>query len=93
MNFEELTAKINEIGVSAIAHEDFTKEELDMELVHSEGGHEGEGEYAERVFEHVNGDEKIYIKITGFYSSYHGTDWDSDFEKVEPVQKTITVYE
>lgn len=35
----------------------------------------------------------IYIKETGYYSSYHGTDWNNDFEEVKPVQKTITVYE
>lgn len=93
MNFQELSEIIKDLGVSSVAREDFNKEDLDMELVHSQGGYEGDGEYAERVFEHDNGGEKIYIKITGFYSSYNGTDWDSDFEQVQPKQKTITVYE
>ena len=35
----------------------------------------------------------IYVKQTGFYSSYNGTDWNDDFTIVKPVEKTITVFE
>lgn len=93
MNFQELSQKIIDIGVAAVCHEDFNKNELPLKLVHEVGGHEGDGEYAERVFEHDNDGEKIYVKFTGFYSSYDGTDWDSDFAMVTPREKMITVYE
>lgn len=64
-----------------------------MPCVHSEGGGEGEGEYVERVFAVKDGDEAlVYFRITGFYSSYNGTDWDDGFSIVEPYQKTITLY-
>ena len=93
MSYEELVKEIKEYGVSSVANEDFNSSELPIELVHAEGGHSGDGEYAERVFEHDNNGEKIYVKITGFYSSYDGTDWDSDLKQVSPLKKTITVYE
>lgn len=38
----------------------------------------------------------LYIKVSGWYQSYHGTDfsdWDSACKEVRPQQKTITVYE
>lgn len=88
MNAEELLEKVNEIGITQIVEKDYDTDEIDLELVHSIGGHEGAGEYAERVFQHEN----LFIKITGYYSSYNGTEWE-DCAIVEPKQKTITVYE
>lgn len=41
-------------------------------------------------------DHDVYIKVTGWYSSYNGTDfesWDEACSEVRPQQKTITVYE
>lgn len=39
-------------------------------------------------------DHDVLIRIDGFYSSYHGTDWDNDNIKVvQAKEKTITVYE
>lgn len=93
MNFEELKAKVKKIGVAKIGNDDFDQNELNIRLVHEEGGGEGEGEHVERVFEHDDNGKLIYFRITGFYSSYEGIDWDTDVEKVKPVLKTITVYE
>jgi hypothetical protein len=41
-------------------------------------------------------DHDIYIKISGYYSSDHGTDfedWQDAVKEVRPKQQTITVYE
>ncbi len=89
MNFQELKEKIEEIGVSSVGYEDFDEKDLPLKLVHSVGGGEGDGETVVRVFEH-NG---IFIQLTGWYASYHGTDWDEEITQVFPKQKTITVYE
>lgn len=38
----------------------------------------------------------IYIRVDGYYSSYHGTDFDEGWNccsEVRPIEKTITVYE
>lgn len=59
-------------------------------LVYSKGGDEGGGDYAERVFYFKEYD--FYACITGFYSSYEGTDWNGEWSQVSPKQKTITVY-
>jgi hypothetical protein len=93
MNFVELCEKIRDIGVSSVANEDFDPKELDLTCVHSVGGHEGAGEHAERVFEHDNNGEKIFVKIEGYYSSYEGTEWESSIDLVTPREKVITVYE
>lgn len=63
----------------------------ESELVHEEGNSEGGGEYSElvRYFKEHN----VYIKQTGVYYSYNGTDWNGDYHEVKPTQKTITVYE
>lgn len=61
------------------------------EIVHEQGDTQGGGDYScvVRYFE----DHNVYIQVTGYYSSYNGTDWDSTFTEVLPKQKTITVYE
>lgn len=61
-----------------------------VKMVKQEGG-EGEGESYQIVNHFVTHD--VYIRLRGFYSSYDGVDFDGyDYEQVEPVQKTITVY-
>lgn len=82
--------------VDDFAYGEFYPEELGLgtiEEVHQQGG-EGEGDYwcSVKYFK----DHDIYIKVYGYYSSYHGTDfepWDGSCSKVEPKEKTITVYE
>jgi hypothetical protein len=41
-------------------------------------------------------DHDVYIKVTGWYSSYNGTDfedWDEACSEVRPQEKVITVWE
>ncbi len=39
-------------------------------------------------------DHNVYIKTTGHYSSYHGTDFENGYgEEVKPVTKEVVVYE
>ena len=63
------------------------------EIVHTEQvGGEGEGDHWHQVWYFK--DHDVYIKITGNYSSYHGTDfYDGYGVEVKPVAKTITVFE
>jgi hypothetical protein len=65
-----------------------------LEVVESEGGYEGGGESASRVFAIVNSrDDRLgYFKITGFYSSYNGTEWDDEIEVVYPHEVLVTQY-
>jgi len=95
MNFEELKSKIEEVGVDAVGYEDYDEVESGLYLttVHEVGGGEGGGDYVERVYEHDNDGEPIFVRITGYYSSYNGTDWNDGVKQVFPKQKTITVYE
>lgn len=60
-------------------------------IVHEEGDREGGGNYS-CVVRHFT-EHDVYIEVTGYYSSYNGTDWDGGFEIVRPVEKTGVVYE
>lgn len=93
MNFEEVAQLIREAGISQLCDDELNPEDFGLELVSEIGGYEGAGEHAERVFKYVkeNG-EAIYARITGWYSSYEGTEWREKIEEVKPEQKTITVY-
>ena len=69
------------------------KHGLNWEEVDQYGG-EGEGDtwYSIKYFP----DHDVYIKVSGWYQSYDGTNfssWDSACSEVKPSQKTITVYE
>ena len=79
---------------SEFADGDFPDELGETEEVFSQGG-EGEGENWKRVY-HFK-DHNVFIEFSGFYTSYDGTsfesEWDGDVKEVKPAQKTITVYE
>ena len=60
-------------------------------IVDTKGDVSGGGEDS-RVVRHFV-DHDIHIMITGFYSSYNGTDWDEGYTEVKPVLKTITIFE
>mgnify|MGYP000846679829 FL=1 len=58
-------------------------------IVDKLGDREGGGEDSHIVRHFTNHD--VYIKITGFYSSYNGCDWDSGFEEVKPKENQAEV--
>lgn len=65
---------------------------VQYKLVHSNGGGEGEGEHVERVLEFKVGKQVTFLRTTGFYSSYNGTDWSEEWSVVYPRQVVITQY-
>lgn len=70
------------------------KLEFDLRLVHQEGG-EGQGDHYEEVYEfkYKDGSSEL-IALYGFYSSHGGVNYEcGEPAVVQPVQKTITVYE
>lgn len=91
---EILKEKIDE--VDDFAYGDYREKDLDLGKVvevEQEGG-EGEGSNWYSVKHFVEHD--IYIKVSGYYQSYNGTDfdgWDNACRQVKPKQKTITIYE
>lgn len=64
-----------------------------LKKVHSEGGCEGGGDHAEIVFGIMyNGACVQHFRVTGYYSSYDGTDWDDVIEVVFPREVLVTQY-
>jgi hypothetical protein len=67
-----------------------------VKLVHSEGDREGGGDHSEHIWSvGFNGVPPFaFIKITGFYSSHNGTEWDdlSSAVLVYPRQVMVTQY-
>jgi len=64
-----------------------------VKQVDSTGG-EGRGSHWTRTYHFT--DHDVYLKVTGYYQSHHGTDFDDGWDcvkEVVPKQKTITVYE
>lgn len=63
-----------------------------LDQIHSQGGNEGGGEYAERVFSilHEGKPTSKLIRITGFYASYYGTEWEREYTFVvgKPITRT-----
>ena len=61
-------------------------------LAYREGGGEGEGEYVERVLGVKVGSEEIFLRTTGFYESYNGTEWSCEWVQVFPQEVTVVRY-
>ena len=101
MNAQEIIEKLAELKIKDkhLAWEDFDSDEQaaalaenigEYKIVYSKGGNEGGGDTMIRVFEFVGHD--VFLKATGYYASYNGTDWDGEFTEVRPHEKVITVY-
>ena len=82
------TFSVNEVSDAELPEDGFT-----FELVDSEGGFEGGGEYVERVVKMQNTEgDFFFFKFTGSYYSHDGTEMDGEFEFVKPKQVTVTQY-
>lgn len=64
-----------------------------LELVDSEGGYEGAGEYVHRVMAVKKGDTTLsHLRVTGYYQSYSGTEYNDDWTLVVPRDVVVTQY-
>jgi hypothetical protein len=64
-----------------------------LKLEYSEGGGEGDGSHVERVMTvNIDGKVEAYVRATGYYESYNGTEWNSGWELVEPREVVVTQY-
>lgn len=67
-----------------------------LTVAYEEGGHEGGGEYVERVIGIHHGKKEdcvAFVRVTGYYYSYDGTTYDDDsLMQVYPRQVTVTQY-
>lgn len=90
------TLKASGISVSEFAYEEYDSRKLNLgesKEVDQYGG-EGQGDtwYSIKYFK----DHNVYLKVSGWYTSYYGTHfdgWDNAVREVVPKEKTITVYE
>lgn len=97
MNYKEI---IEELQRQEISVEEFAQEAQDTyenigecQEVEQHGGEEQGSDWYSVKFFPVH---QVYIKVSGYYSSYNGTDfegWEDACAEVKPTQKTITVYE
>lgn len=82
-------------SIDAFAYGDYDNEELELGEIKEveQFGGEGQGDtwYSVKYFK----DHDVYLKVSGYYQSYNGTDFSGwgCVKEVTPTQKTITVYE
>ena len=78
-----------------IADEDFnkwlTENNIKEEHIEQVGG-EGQGDNYYVVYLYTKGDEKVYIKFSGYYSSFEGPSYEG-YYVVNPVVRQVTFYE
>ena len=85
-------------GISRFAHADFDSSEMGLgpitHIGEADSGGSDQGSDWQRVY-HFE-DHDVYIKVSGYYQSHHGTDFDEGWDscsEVRPTSKTITVYQ
>lgn len=96
MNYQEIIAVLKDkVSIEDFAYEDYSHAELglgEIKEIEQYGGEDmGSTWYSIKHFI----DHDVYIKVSGYYSSYNGTDFDDyydDCSEVKPAQKTITVF-
>jgi len=98
MNYQEilevLKSKLED--VREFGYEDFDPEDLGLGSIDNVASHGGEDQGSDWWVVYYFEDHDVYIKVEGYYSSYHGTDfehWDEACSEVKPKEKVVTVYE
>lgn len=98
LSYDEILAVLQDKldSVSEFANQDYKDEDLGLGKIVEIEQHGGEeqGSHWYSIQHFVEHD--VYIKVTGYYSSYEGTDFSDGWdccENVKPQQKTVTVYE
>ena len=66
-------------------------QDVSIKLVYEHGG-EGMGDSQQIVFEIKDATGAVLIGDTGYYDSYHGTEWDNSWHFVEPYEFTEIRY-
>lgn len=70
--------------IEELTHSDVV-DGISIQIAHSEGGGEGQGDYVERVWEVRHGSTTLsFIRVTGYYESYAGTEYNDDWSLVVP---------
>ena len=87
---EELTTLVEE-NISDFYHEDGFVMEYGAEVVDTEGGYEGEGEYCHKII--LFKEENIYVKIQASFYSYDGVELDhAEVYQVVPEDVMVVQY-
>lgn len=91
----EFYEKLEEIRYSKQTYSNIVQgKELHISTVYEEGDSEGGGSHSELVFSLNVDDVTRYARITGYYQSYNGTEWDEDFIEVWPKEvKSIRYFD
>ncbi len=89
---------IEKIKASELTQHDFYEgyvENLGLGKVKTADSYGGEGQGDDYWAVHHFVDHDVYIKISGWYASYDGADFDgwNSLKVVAPKEKTITIYE
>ena len=104
MNYSEIIEKLKDItSIGEFAYHDIPGKSTGRNSVFIEGigecievqQHGGEDQGSEWWSVKFFPDHDVYIKVSGYYSSYNGTDFDGweDCHQVRPREKVIIVYE
>ena len=57
--------------------------------VEEQFGGEGQGDHCHYVYKVTKGKKSLFIKFDGYYDSNNGSDYDGDFNIVEPYMKQV----
>jgi hypothetical protein len=93
---QEIIEKIKDSGasISEFAYEGAEEHVAGPNKEVDRTGGEDEGSHWTRTYHFT--DHDVYLKVTGYYQSHYGTDFDNGWDcvkEVKPKEKTITVYE
>lgn len=80
------TTKLNPEYLSCLGR--VVGEDVSIKSEESFGGYEGAGDETWFVLsiEFEENKQKVYVKFSGYYSSWDDTQWKKDFDVVEPVE-------
>lgn len=91
---DETSDKVEALEDYTSYSRDFETGGIDVKLVHSKGGGEGEGEYVSRIFNiSIFGEVIAFVATFGAYFSNCGTEWDGSFSFVAPYEMITVGYE
>ena len=82
---------ITDYGDYPELEEELQQAGIAFECVEQEGG-EGEGDHYHTVYKFSKDSEDIFVKFSGWYASYHGSEMN-DYRIVTPKKVEIIIYD
>lgn len=81
-----------DFDIDELIWDDYTPTDNNVEFMDGYRGYEDGGYNTWAVYKVIDGENVCYIRYSGAYNSWSGSEWSEDFDFVEPYEVVVTKF-